>query len=72
MMTIGDGIAILSICSVVLATIIKFVPATKKNGNTNGYVTREVCQLKSADIQRRLKSIEDKIDQIISNGHKSR
>jgi len=72
MITEAQGMAVLGVGIPFAAAILKFVPQKqpKENGNSNGngkYVSKDICQVMHAEINRRLQSIETKIDRIIES-----
>lgn len=69
----GLGLIILGVGIPIAAAIIKFVPAKNGNGNGNGYVSKEVCHIMHANLDRRLGEmqkflcdIDGKMDSLMS------
>lgn len=67
----GLGLILLGVGIPIAAAIIKFVPA--RNGNGNGYVSKEVCHIMHANLDRRLGEmqkflcdIDGKMDSLMS------
>lgn len=63
-MGIGEGIAIASVCSVVIAAICKFVPT--KTIPTNGYITRREFEVFVKQIFDTLKDVRHGQDEMFN------